>query len=89
LRPWSGSGSVITDAGYFTNFTTLDDASAGWSGGTDTLVNDGLQCSKSDFAALHPVQSGADTVIALDAADAVTLTGVTASTLTAAQFRFV
>jgi hypothetical protein len=51
-----------------------------------------LQFSKADFAgfvALHPVQSGDDTAIALDASDAVTLTNVTASRLTAAQFRFV
>jgi len=54
--------------------------------------DDAMQFSKSDFAdfaALHPMQSGANTVIALDAADSVTLTGVTASSLTAAQFRFV
>jgi hypothetical protein len=46
----------------------------------------------SSFAALQSshdlVQSGADTVIRLDAADSITLKGVQASTLTAAQFAF-
>ncbi len=52
---------------------------------------DVLQFSKSDFAdfaALHPVQLGDDTVIGLDAAHAVTLSNVTASSLTSAQFAF-
>jgi hypothetical protein len=34
-------------------------------------------------------QSGANTVISLDAADTVTLTGVTAANLTSSQFHFV
>jgi hypothetical protein len=58
-------------------------------GATDTM-----QLNKSDFAdwnALlsHTVQSGANTVISLDAIDAITLTGVTAANLTSSQFRFV
>jgi hypothetical protein len=55
---------------------------------------DTLQFNASDFAnwnALlsHMSQSGADTVISLDPSDTVTLTGVTAANLTAAQFKFV
>jgi len=34
-------------------------------------------------------QSGANTVITLDANDTVTLTGVTATSLTASEFKFV
>ncbi len=55
---------------------------------------DAMQLSKSDFAnfqALQPhmSQSGANTLITLDASDQVTLTNVTASSLTASQFKFV
>ena len=86
----SGTGNDI----YLNGFTNLVAFQPAF--GLETVngfgYNDVLQFSKadfSDFAALHPVQSGDDTVIALDASDAVTLTGVTASSLTAAQFRFV
>ena len=34
------------------------------------------------------IQTGANTVITLDASDAITLTNVTASSLTSAQFNF-
>ena len=54
-------------------------------------VHDILKFSKSDFAdfaALHPVQSGADTLIAREASHAITLANVNAATLTAAQFGF-
>jgi hypothetical protein len=55
---------------------------------------DTIQFSKSDFASWsalqgHISQSGANTVIRLDANDTVTLTGVTAASLTASEFRFV
>jgi len=55
---------------------------------------DTMQFSASDFAnfaALKPhiSQSGANTLISLDASDTVTLTGVTATTLTSSQFHFV
>jgi hypothetical protein len=43
----------------------------------------------ADFAALHPVQSGADTVLGQGSAHAATLANVNAATLTAAQFAFV
>ncbi len=53
-----------------------------------------MQFSKSDFTSFqalqpHISQSGANTLITLDASDQVTLTGVTASSLTASQFHFV
>jgi hypothetical protein len=66
-------------------------------GGLDTIAgfatNDTIQVSKSDFAnfaalSSHLTQSGANAVITRDAADTITLTGVTASTLTAAEFAF-
>jgi hypothetical protein len=44
-----------------------------------------------DFASLQPdiTQSGANTLITLDASDTITLTNVVASSLTAAQFKLV
>jgi len=53
-----------------------------------------MQFSSSDFAnftalSQHMTQSGANTVITLDANDTVTLTGVAATNLTASQFQFV
>jgi hypothetical protein len=66
--------------------------------GLDTInafgSTDKIQFSKSDFAnwsALlsHISQSGANTLITLDASDQVTLTGMTASNLSSAQFNFV
>jgi hypothetical protein len=55
---------------------------------------DSIQFSKSDFASWsalqsHISQSGANTVITLDASDTVTLTGVTATSLTSSEFKFV
>lgn len=67
-------------------------------GGADTISgfasSDSLQFNASDFAnwtALqsHMAQSGANTLITLDAAHTVTLEGVTASNLTSSQFHFV
>jgi hypothetical protein len=54
---------------------------------------DAIQFSKSDFAnwsALQPdiKQSGANTVIKLNASNTVTLDGVTATTLTSSEFKF-
>ena len=56
--------------------------------------SDTMQFSKSDFASFqalqqHMSQSGANTLITLDASDQITLTNVTASSLTASQFHFV
>ena len=53
-----------------------------------------MQFSASDFANFsalqsHTSQSGANTMIALDASDTVTLTNVTATNLAASQFHFV
>ena len=65
--------------------------------GKDTIngfdPSDTLQFSAKDFANFaalqgHISQSGADAVITLDAADKVTLTNVTASSLSASEFRF-
>ncbi len=65
--------------------------------GEDTIhgfaATDSMTFSASDFAnwaALqsHISQSGANTLITLDASDTVTLTGVTATSLTASQFHF-
>jgi hypothetical protein len=52
-----------------------------------------MNFSKSDFADFqalqgHMQQSGANTLISLDANDAITLTHVALSTLTASQFHF-
>jgi hypothetical protein len=57
-------------------------------------LSDTLTFSAQDFAnfatlSQHIAQSGADTLIRYDAADYVTLTGVQAKTLTAANFNFV
>ena len=57
------------------------------------VAADTMQFSASDFAnftALQPdiAQSGANTTITLDANDVVTLLGVTASSLTKANFNF-
>jgi hypothetical protein len=66
--------------------------------GDDTITgfaaSDTMQFSASDFAnwpALqgHISQAGANTVIALDASDMVTLNNFTAASLTASQFKFV
>jgi trimeric autotransporter adhesin len=66
--------------------------------GQDTIngfsSTDSIRFSASDFAnwaALVPAisQSGANTVITLDASDTITLTGVTATSLTQGQFHFV
>jgi hypothetical protein len=56
---------------------------------TDTMT-----LSASDFANFqalqqHMSQSGANTLITLDASDQITLVNVTASNLTASQFHFV
>jgi hypothetical protein len=55
---------------------------------------DTLQFSKLDFASWsalhsHMSQSGANTVITLDATDTVTLTNVAMTSLTASEFKFV
>ena len=55
---------------------------------------DSIQFSATDFASWsalqsHMSQSGANTVITLDANDTVTLTNVTKTSLTASQFKFV
>jgi hypothetical protein len=62
---------------------------------TGFAMSDVINLSASDwssFAALQASpdlqQSGANTLITLDAADTITLINVTASTLTAAQFNF-
>ena len=66
--------------------------------GQDTIngfdASDTLQFSKQDFASFealqgHMTQSGANTAISLGGHDVVTLTNVTATSLSAAQFRFV
>ena len=66
--------------------------------GLDTIdgfaATDTMQFSASDFANFTALsgdisQSGANTVISLDANDTVTLTDVTAASLTASQFHFV
>ncbi len=68
--------------------------------GVDTINDfastDTLQFSAKDFNSYFALtnsgdmkQVGANTVISLDAADTVTLTGVTIGSLTAAQFKFV
>ena len=56
-------------------------------------ATDTMNFSKSDFADFqalqgHMQQSGANTLISLDANDAITLTHVALSTLTASQFHF-
>jgi hypothetical protein len=69
-------------------------------GGADVIggfvSNDVIQMSQTDFASFDALshsgdlrQSGANTVVALDASDTITLLSVTASTLTSAQFNFV
>jgi hypothetical protein len=67
-------------------------------GGADVIngfgSTDAIQLSKMDFAnfaamSSHLSQSGANAVITLDASDKITLTNVTASSLTASQFSFV
>ena len=60
---------------------------SGWNS-TDTM-----QLVKADFASWnallsHTKQAGADTLISLDAADTITLKGVTASSLKQSQFHF-
>jgi hypothetical protein len=56
--------------------------------------SDTMQLSKSDFANFHGLQqhmsqSGANTLITLDASDQVTLTNVIASNLSTSEFKFV
>jgi hypothetical protein len=65
-----------------------DDAVNGFS------ASDTMQFSAQDFASWsalqgHISQAGANTLISLDANDAVTLNNVTAASLSAAQFKFV
>ncbi len=69
-------------------------------GGLDVIsgfvTSDVIQMSQMDFASFAALsasgdltQSGLDAVITLNASDAITLQDVTASTLTAAQFKYV
>ena len=58
-------------------------------------ATDVLHLSASDWASFAALkgsgdltQSGADTIIKLDASDSITLTGVQASSLTAGEFKF-
>jgi hypothetical protein len=96
----TGSGDSIHLLG--TNTLTQNGASDAFvfqaAIGLDTIngfaSSDTFQFSKSDFAnwaALKPdiSQSGANTLISLDASNTVTLTDVTATNLTSAQFQFV
>jgi hypothetical protein len=80
--------SGANDAFYFS-------AALGHSVISGFATSDQLHLSAADwssFAALHSsgdlFQSGADAMIRFDAADTITLKGVNASTLTAAQFAF-
>lgn len=86
-----GSGDTLTLSG------TSETVQYGTVTGADTLSgfasSDIIQLSHLDFAnwtALQAAmtQSGANTVIRLDASDTITLTGVTKTNLTSSEFRF-
>jgi uncharacterized membrane protein YdcZ (DUF606 family) len=96
----TGTGDTLDLSG--TSFVTANGGSDafvfGAAIGTEVIngfaPTDTIQFSKSDFASWsalssHMTQSGANTVITLNSSNTVTLDGVTATTLTTSEFKFV
>ena len=88
-----GANDALTVSGQYETFHFA--AALGLDTITGFDASDGLHLATADWASFSALQSsgdltqvGANTVLRLDASDAITLTGVTASTLNAANFSF-